>query len=191
VKRLLLVRHASTPATRATAFPVDEPLDERGRTAAAGLAGALPSVCEIVASPALRCRQTAEAAGLRARVDRAVTECDFGRWAGATLRQIDADDPDGTRTWMLDPCAAPHGGESLRDFAARIGRWLESQARAGGTSAVITHGGVVKAAVVHALGAPLEAFWRIDASPLSVTELRGDHERWTLARLNDQIGAPA
>jgi broad specificity phosphatase PhoE len=191
VRRLLLVRHASTSATRAAAFPVDEPLDEGGRTAATRLAGALPRGCEIVSSPALRCRQTAEAAGLHARVDRGVTECDFGRWAGVTLRQIDAEDPCGARAWILDPYAAPHGGESLRDFSARIGRWLDSQTQADGAAAVITHGGVVKAAVIHTLGAPLEAFWRIDAAPMSVTELHCHDARWTLARLNDQIGVAA
>jgi broad specificity phosphatase PhoE len=39
---LLLVRHAPTAATRAAAFPLDEPLDDDGRAAAASLAGALP-----------------------------------------------------------------------------------------------------------------------------------------------------
>jgi broad specificity phosphatase PhoE len=191
VRRLLLVRHASTRATRAVAFPVDEPLDEHGRQAAARLAGAIPRGCETVSSPALRCRETAEAAGLSARVDGAVTECDFGRWAGVTLRQIDAEDPDGARAWMLDPGAAPHGGESLRDFAARIGRWLESETQPAGAAAVITHGGVVKAAVINALGAPIEAFWRIDAAPLSVTELHCHDARWTLTRLNQPIGVSA
>jgi broad specificity phosphatase PhoE len=188
VRRLLLVRHASTRATRAVAFPVDEPLDERGRTAARPLAGALPRGCEVVSSPALRCLQTAEAAGLPARVDEDVIECDFGRWAGVTLREIDAEDPDGARAWMLDPGSAPHDGESLRDFATRIGRWLESQTQADGAAAVITHGGVVKAAVVNALGAPFEAFWRIDAAPLSVTELHWHEACWTLTRLNHPIG---
>ncbi len=181
------MRHASTSATRAVAFPVDEPLDERGRIAATRLAHALPHGCEVVSSPALRCRQTAEAAGVRARVDERVIECNFGRWAGATLRQIDAEDPDGARAWMLEPCAAPHGGESLREFSARIARWLQSQAAADGAAAVITHGGVVKAAVINALGAPIEAFWRIDAAPLSVTELHCHDERWTLTRLNHPI----
>ena len=187
MKRLLLVRHASTSATRAVAFPVDEPLDERGRIAAARLAHALPRGCEVISSPALRCRQTAEAAGVLARVDERVTECDFGRWAGATLRQIDAEDPDGARAWMLEPGAAPHGGESLREFSARIARWLQSQAAADGAAAVITHGGVVKAAVIDALGAPIEAFWRIDAAPLSVTELHCHDGRWTLTRINHPI----
>jgi broad specificity phosphatase PhoE len=56
---------------------------------------------------------------------------------------------------------------------------------------VITHGGVVKAAVINALGAPIEAFWRIDAAPLSVTELYCHDARWTLTRLNQPIGVSA
>jgi broad specificity phosphatase PhoE len=191
VKRLLLVRHASTRATRAVAFPVDEPLDERGRIAATRLALSLPQGCDVISSPALRCRQTAQAAGVCARVDEHVTECDFGRWAGVTLRQIDAENPAGARAWMLDPDAAPHGGESLRDFSARIARWLESQAQADGAAAVITHGGVVKVAVINALGAPIEAFWQIDAAPLSVTELHWHDARWTLTRLNHPLGVAA
>jgi broad specificity phosphatase PhoE len=181
VRRLLLVRHASTNSTRTAAFPLDEPLDDRGRAAAAGLAGVVPRGCAVVSSPSLRCRETAAAAGLRAQVDARVTECDFGCWAGATLDDID---PAGARVWMTDPDAVPHGGESLRRFAARIAAWLDHQLE---SATVITHGGVVRAAVVHALGAPIEAFWRIDIAPLSLTELRGRDERWTLTRLNQKV----
>jgi broad specificity phosphatase PhoE len=184
VRRLLLVRHAPTSATRATAFPVDEPLDEPGRTAASSLAGAIPHRCDVLCSPALRARQTAEAAGLDARPDAALAECDFGRWAGATLADVHASDPEGASAWMLDPGAAPHGGESLTTFAGRVGAWLDAQAALDGAAAAITHGGVVKAAVVHALGAPLPAFWRIDAAPLSVTELHAHDARWTVTRVN-------
>jgi broad specificity phosphatase PhoE len=131
----------------------------------------------------LRCRQTAAAAGLTPRVERRVIECDFGRWAGATLHEIGRD---GARAWITDPDAAPHGGESLRTFAARIAAWLESESR---SAMVITHGGVVRAAVVHVLGAPLDAFWRIDIAPLSVTELHYHDERWRLTRLNERVAA--
>ena len=41
MRRLLLVRHAPTSATRGHAFPTDEPLDDRGRVAAAALGAAL------------------------------------------------------------------------------------------------------------------------------------------------------
>ncbi|MEA2320006.1 MAG: hypothetical protein QOD44_4195 [Solirubrobacteraceae bacterium] len=184
MRRLLLVRHAPTSVTRAAAFPVDEPLDEPGRIAATILADALPRRCEVLCSPALRCRQTAEAAGLEARPDPALAECDFGSWAGATLADVHASDPESTRAWMLDPGAAPHGGESLSAFAHRVGAWLDAQAREDGAAAAITHAGVVKAAVVHALGAPIRAFWRVDAAPLSVTELHAHDARWTVTRVN-------
>jgi broad specificity phosphatase PhoE len=184
VKRLLLVRHAPTSATRASAFPVDEPIDSRARAAAASLSAALPRRCEVLSSPALRCRQTAEAAGLKPRLDERLAECDFGRWAGSTLDEVD---PGDGRAWLLDPDAAPHGGESLRAFAARVARWIDDQAGADGAAAAITHAGVVKAAVVHALGAPLPSFWRIDAAPLSVTELHAHDGRWTVVRLNHAV----
>jgi len=178
------VRHASTRATRAAAFPVDEPLDAPGRAAAAALAAVLPQRCEVLSSPAARCRETAQAAGLEPRVDAVLAECDFGCWAGVRLADVDEE---GARAWLLDPDATPHGGESLRAFAARVGAWLDGEARRDGTVVAITHGGVVKAAVVHALGAPLEAFWQIDAAPLSLTELHAHDGRWTVARVNDVV----
>jgi broad specificity phosphatase PhoE len=189
MRTLLLVRHAATSATRASAFPADEPLDERGRALAAGLAAVLPRRVDVVTSPARRCRQTAEAAGLDASVDDAVAECDFGDWAGRSLADVNASDPKAVRTWMLDPDAAPHGGESLAMFCTRVARWLDAQAEQEGRLAVITHGEVIKAAVVHVLSAPLLAFWRIDASPLAITELHGHGGRWTITRLNCPLAA--
>jgi broad specificity phosphatase PhoE len=184
MRRLLLVRHAPTSSTRKNALPVDEPLDARGRADAAGLAAALPGRCDVaLSSPALRCLQTAEAAGLAARVDAGLAECDFGAWGGSTLAELNARDPAAVRRWMLEPDAAPHGGESLTAFAARVAGWLDDQAAGDGTAVAITHGGVVKAAVVHALDAPIEAFWRVDAAPLSVSELHARDGRWTVARV--------
>jgi broad specificity phosphatase PhoE len=187
VRRLILVRHASTSATRAAAFPVDEPLDERGRADAASLAPRLPSHDELVCtpSPAARCVETAAAAGLSpTRLDPALAECDFGDWAGLSLADVHAASPEAATAWMTDPAACPHGGESLATFATRVASWLDEQASLDGRVLAITHGGVVKAAVAHALGAPIEAFWRIDCAPLSITELHGHDGRWTLSRTN-------
>ena len=178
MRRLLLVRHAPTAATRAAAFPADEPVDERGLAAAA----LLRERGEALRSPALRCRQTAEAMGLMSVVvEPALAECDFGAWAGRALTDIDEDE---AAAWMADPDARPHGGESLSVFAARVAGWLDLQARLDGPAVAVTHGGVIKAAVVHALGAPLDGFWRIDAAPLSTTELHAHDGRWTVTRMN-------
>lgn len=183
MRRLVLLRHATTTAVRAAAFPVDEPLDPSGETAARALAGRLGSG-DARCSPALRARSTAQLAGLETQVDPDIGECDFGAWAGQTLEEVHAADPDGVRAWMTDPACAPHGGESHERFAARVTRWMDERAREDGRTVVVTHGGVVKAAVVHALGAPAEAFWRIDVAPLRLTELHGRHGRWTVVRVN-------
>jgi broad specificity phosphatase PhoE len=90
---------------------------------------------------------------------------------------------------MTDPAARPHGGEALTTFAARVGAWLDTQAEGGGRTIAVTHGGVVKAAVVRALGAPIDAFWRIDVAPLRVTELHAHDGRWTVASLNAAVTA--
>jgi broad specificity phosphatase PhoE len=192
VRRLLLVRHAATAVTRAAGFPADEPLDARGRAEAAALAGALPGRAAALSSPTLRCRETAAAAGTpEPRVVEALAECDFGAWAGRTLAEVAAAAPADVGAWMDDPDAAPHGGESLARFARRVGEWLDGEAASDGCAVAFTHGGVVKAALVHALGAPLAAFWRIDVAPLSVTELHAHDGRWTVTRTNVAVGGAA
>lgn len=187
-RALLLVRHAPTAATRAAAFPADEGLDARGRAAAGRLAAALPARAEVLASPARSCRETAAAAGLEAQVVPALADVDYGAWAGRTLDELQAADPDGAAAWLSDPGARPHGGETLHELAARVEAWLDAQAMLGGRAVAITHAAVVRAAVVHALGAPPAAFWRIDVPPLAVTELRARGGRWTLARLSSGDG---
>ncbi len=182
--RLLLVRHAPTAATRRSSFPIDEPLDDPGRAAAGRLAARLPRRIDGVSSPARRCRETAEAAAISVRTEPSLRECDFGAWSGKSLTQVLGSDPDGASRWMADPSAAPHGGESLACVAGRVGAWLDSIALSEGVVAAITHGEVVKAAILHALGAPLMAFWRIDVDPLSITELSCHDGCWTMTRTN-------
>jgi broad specificity phosphatase PhoE len=178
----MLIRHAPTAATRAFAFPGDEELDVRGREAASALQVALPSRREVLSSPARRCVDTASAAGLGDPVvEPLIAECDIGSWKGSTLDGLPEAD---VAAWMTDPDAAPHGGESQRAFVGRVAGWLDRQAELDGSAVAITHGGVVKACVVHALGAPIEAFWRVDASPLAVTEMHAHDGRWTVAKVN-------
>jgi broad specificity phosphatase PhoE len=189
MRRLLLLRHASTAAVRRAAFPLDEPLDAAGVAAASALAGRLGRG-EAMSSPALRARATAEAAGLVAAAEvGALAECDFGAWGGRTLAEVWESDPAAAEAWMTAPDAAPHGGESLSELLERVGEWLAGQVDLDGRGLAVTHGGVIKAAVVNALGAGFEAFWRVDALPLHVTELHGRDGRWTVARVNAPVGA--
>lgn len=186
--RLLLVRHAPSAATRRAAFGRDEPVDEAGIRLAGRLPAGLPRrIDRWLCSPSLAARQTAEAAGLHPSIDPELRECDFGRWAGLTLGEIEVSDPDGLRRWFEDPEAAPHAGESIAGLIERIRRQLERMRRGTGTVAALTHSGVVRAAVLLALDAPARSFWRIDVAPLSLTELHATEYGWRLAFVNHEI----
>ena len=178
--RLTLLCHAATAATRAAAFPLDEPIEARSRELAAKAAVHLPRVDRVWTSPALRARQTAEALGLAATPEPALRDCDYGRWAGRRLAELQAAEPEAVAAWLGDPEAAPHGGESVVDLLARVGAWLEARGGERGHAIAITHPAIIRAAIVHVLAAPPAAFWRIDIEPLSLTELRRGPQHWTL-----------
>lgn len=95
------------------------------------------------------------------------------------MADIQARDPAGVAAWLADMGAAPHGGEPLLDVIRRIGQLLDGH-RDPGHTVMVTHPAVIRAAVVHSLGAPPEAFWRLDVAPLSVADLRHHNGRWTL-----------
>jgi broad specificity phosphatase PhoE len=183
-ERLLLVRSAATAATRRAAFAADEPLDAGGERAAARLDPGLGSVEVVLTGPALRARQTAKAAGFDARVEQDLEALRAGSWSGLDLAEVGAREPLALRAWLEDPAARPPGGESRTELSARVARFLERAGELPGTVVAITHASVVRAAVVLALGAPPQAFWRVDVAPASVTELRPRDAGWLLARLN-------
>jgi broad specificity phosphatase PhoE len=182
--RLLLVRSAATAATRRAAFACDEPLDAGGKRAARGLAAALRHAGIAFSGPELSSMQTARAAGLEAVADPDLGDLGAGAWTGLDLEEVGARDPARLRAWLQDPDAAPPDGESRTELHARVARFLKrANAERGGVVAV-THASVVRAAVVLALDAPPQAFWRIDVAPASVTELRRRDTGWLLARAN-------
>ncbi|MDQ0396327.1 histidine phosphatase family protein [Labrys monachus] len=176
---LTLICHAATPVLRAAGFPLDEAPDERGLAGARQLAGRFARAGRAVASPALRARRTAEAMGLAAAPLEDLRDCDYGRWAGLAFEEVAASEPDALAAWTTDPDARPHGGESVAMLVRRVGAWLDGEAFAG-LSVAVTHASVVRAAVVHAIGAPAASFWRIEAGPLQMADLRRSARGWTL-----------
>ena len=183
--RLTLIRHAPSEATRRSAFPLDEPLDARAaRRGPCARPAPGPRRRSPGASPAARARQTAEALGLDATVAPELDECDFGAWRGRTLAELDDEDPVAVAAWIEDPAAAPHGGESLLALLDRVRGWLDAHADDGSRDVAVTHAGVIRAALVCALDAPAQAFWRFDVAPLSRTVLHAHDGRWTVRGVN-------
>jgi len=178
--RLILICHASTEATRCARFPADEPLDDQGRARALALTDHLQRAKLAWVSPELRARQTAEALGLDAIVTPELRDCDYGAWTGRCFDDVCAHDPDAVSTWLRDPQAAPHGGESTSKLIQRVATWLDRQNGMADRMIVVTHAAIVRAAIVHSIGALPRSFWRIDIAPLFLTRLSGNSGRWNL-----------
>src|SRR4051812_35188583 len=178
--RITLICHGTTAATRASAFPHDEPLEDGVSEQARALGVSLRRWDRALTSPALRARQTAEALSLNASVDPQLHDCDYGRWSGRKLADIEAAHPAEVAAWLSDVAVAPHGGESLLALMRRVSDWMTDRLRQNGHVIAVTHAAVIRAAVIHALDAPPDTFWRIDVEPLSVVDLRSDKRRWAL-----------
>lgn len=152
---LLLIRHGETDFNRALRFQghVDVPLNVQGRAQAERLAERLRDepIDGLVSSDLRRARETAEPLlrqrpGLALATDAAWREQGFGVIEGLTAQEIRQQHPPLWQSWLRhDPDDAPPGGESARDFHARVWRALSAlaSAYAGRRVVVVTHGGVL------------------------------------------------
>jgi broad specificity phosphatase PhoE len=101
-------------------------------------------------------------------------------WTGSTFDGVHAREPEAAAEWLRDPAAAPHGGESILQLLQRVAEWLAGEQVYYRQSIVVTHPVIVRAAIVHAIEATPQSFWRIDIAPLSITRLSGVEGRWNL-----------
>ncbi|WP_167097239.1 histidine phosphatase family protein [Mycobacterium sp. DL592] len=175
VVRLTLVSHAMTDAMAAGRFADDEPLNALGYNQIDAVAD-IGQFDSAFTAPEVRARQTAELLGLRAAVEDRLADLDVGRWHGCLLSDPP---PAELAAWLSRPDSAPHGGESVEALIARVGAWMDDVSGTPVRLAAVTHPAVVRAAIVVALDAPPESFWRIDIAPVSRTVLH-HRGRWTL-----------
>lgn len=166
-----MVSHAMTDAMACARFPLDEPLSDVGR-------GQVEKVGfkrnKHLTAPERRACETAHLLGLAASVEPRLADIDCGTWRGLALETID---PRDLEAWLTDPARAPHGGESIVALIERVARWLRSVNR---STVAVTHPAVIRAAILLALAAPPESFWRIDIAPVSHTVMHLRDGRWTL-----------
>ncbi|WP_043455043.1 histidine phosphatase family protein [Streptomyces fulvoviolaceus] len=189
VRLTLLCTAASTE--RDVRFGADAPLDERALRGVRTAVGSLPAADARCTGPSQRCKQTAQALGWDAvTVEPALRDLDLGSWQGRTPDEIATVDGIGLAVWMSDPTATPHGGESVTAACHRIATWLDSLPADAGRVLAVVEQSTARAALVHALGAPHQSFWRIDVPPLSAVHLTGRDGRWNL-RMGAVFATPA
>ncbi|BBY81641.1 histidine phosphatase family protein [Mycolicibacterium pulveris] len=176
VVRLTLVSHAMTDAMAAGRFPTDEALNSVGHRQI-GVCTELGVADVALCAPEKRTRQTADLLGLAASVEPRLADLDCGRWRGDVLGRLP---PDDLAIWLTDPTRAPHGGETVVELVDRVRDWMDGLAERRGRLIAVTHPAVVRAAILVALDAPPESFWRIDVAPVSRTVMHYRGHAWTL-----------
>lgn len=107
---------------------------------------------------ALRLAQRAARAGqVPLRVDERLVELDFGDVEGMTFEEIAASGLPFNYRNREEPVAP--GGESRGDIERRTAEACDEIVASGGRHAVVTHGGVFRASLVHLLGLASTDIW--------------------------------
>lgn len=198
---ILLIRHAINDwvATgKLAGWTPGVHLSAVGQKQAAALGEHLASarITAIYASPLERTMETAQAIAqhyptLSIEPLEGVGEVRFGDWQGAKLKTLRRESL--WQTVQLYPSRAqfPHG-EAFRHAQIRAVDAIEMLVRRHprGRVAVVSHSDIIKLIVTYYLGAPLDAFQRIEVSPASISVLYLSSDRPTLVRLNDTSFLP-
>jgi broad specificity phosphatase PhoE len=156
-------------------------MTERGRAEIAAQAERLAGekIAAIYASPLQRTRETAEIVaerlGLPIGFRDDLIELDFGEWTGATFDSIRAD-PRWEAWRMQRSLATIPGGETMREVQRRIVEALLEihERHPDEIVVVVSHGDVIRSALLFAFGMPLDAYGRIEIGQGSTSTLRID-----------------
>jgi len=156
-------------------------LTERGRSDIAAVAERLTGekIAALYASPLQRTRESAEIVAARLGLAIAfrddLIELDFGEWTGATFEAIRADPR--WQAWRTHRSLARiPGGESMRQVQRRIVEALMElgEHHPDATVAVVSHGDVIRSALLFALGMPLDHYNRLEVGQGSVSTIQFD-----------------
>jgi probable phosphoglycerate mutase len=183
---LVLVRHGATAHTLDKRFSsglggANPGINDEGRAQVRATADWLAPLADgidvVIASPVRRTHESAEILGARlgrpVLTEEGLAEMEFGAWDGLTFAEIQDRYPDELDRWLGSLDEAPGGGESFRVLEKRVLASLERllSEYTGRTVLAVSHVTPIKVLVAHALGAPLEAVYRMELAPASVTVL--------------------
>jgi broad specificity phosphatase PhoE len=195
VTTIYLVRHGSVIGAETHRFigHLDVPLSPLGERQMSALARRLAEVelDAVYASDLERTRRSAEILaaphGLLPVAVPELREFAMGHWEGLTAEEIRGRDAAAFATWMADVAGYQFpGGESLALLASRA--WPAFArivaAHAGGSVAIVAHGGTNRMILCRALGLGGERLLAMGQDYAGLSVLVGAGERWTVRLLN-------
>jgi broad specificity phosphatase PhoE len=158
------------------------------------LAARLPREASWFVTPLKRTRRTAQAIQSSAGIERpltvepGLTEQDLGQWQGLAHGALPARLTGPAHPfWPLGAGEVPPGGENMDQVITRVGATLDRLASThpGENLICVSHGGAIRAAVAHALGAPAQACLHFSIQNLSLTVLERCPEGWRVMTVNE------
>jgi broad specificity phosphatase PhoE len=153
-------------------------LGEQGRAQARRVAGRLARerIALIQTSPLERARETAEPLaeelGLVPEVSEAISEIEIGEWSGRSFDELSAD-PRWSAWNNARAVTRPPGGETMLEVQARVVGHLERLRGSHPDKSVVlvSHADVIKAALLYALGMPIDGYRLFEIGPASISTL--------------------
>jgi len=168
-------------------------LSERGRTEIAAVAERLAGekIAALYSSPLQRTRESADIVaarlGLEIEFRDDLIELDFGEWTGATFEAIRADPR--WQAWRTHRSLARiPGGESMRQVQRRIVEALMEMGEhhEGETVVAVSHGDVIRSALLFALGMPLDHYNRLEVGQGSISTIHIDAAGIRVVAINER-----
>jgi probable phosphoglycerate mutase len=147
-----------------------------GRSQAQHLADYLANeeIISVQTSPLERAQETAEPIATRIgqpkQICEAISEIDFGHWSGMSFSALSSD-PNWHAWNNARGVNRPPNGETMLEVQVRIISAMEELRRiySNKTVVIVSHGDVIKAALLYYLGCPVDAYDRFDIDPASIS----------------------
>lgn len=178
-----LLRHGEVEGDATYRGSTDDPLTDHGWQQ---MVAALENKNHwdiIITSPLMRCREFAELIAKEDEIDLEINpslqEIDFGLWEGLTPDQIMEDDESLLHAWWSSPTTiTPPEGEDFHDFQARVLKSLKKIIKEykGKRILIVTHAGVIRLLIMHALGMPDVNLFRLNVDYGSFSQIHAYHD---------------
>ena len=148
----------------------------------------------VYASPRERAQETAQpiadAAGLSVETAPDLDEIEIGGWTGLRFEEV-AKDPN-WRAWnTVRATSRPPGGESMAEVQSRVIGLLDRlrATQPHGRIAAVSHGDVIRAALLHYLGLSLDGYASIEISPAGISTVAVGDWGAKIITLNERMDA--
>ncbi len=178
VTRLDLLRHGEVEGDSVYRGSTDDALTDQGWQQMVNTLDGKNDWDIIISSPLQRCGEFADLIASEEAIDLeinpSIQEIDFGNWEGLSPDEIMKGDADLLHAWWSSPTTiTPPDGEDFHAFQARVLKSLKLMIdeNEGKNILLVTHAGVIRIILMHALGMQSENLFRLNVDYASFSRL--------------------